>query len=152
MVTGRPQSTIYGPVPTEDLQMANKRYVDGVAGSHKIFGAMTHGTVGDQFFGMSGVVNSATITNMEVIIDVGIKITRIRANVVTNAHATDWDLVVVADGSNTLALIDMENSAGVRDSGVLDVDIVAGSRICLKEETTDTGTVFYTYIIDYQFI
>jgi len=28
MPTGKPQSTIYGPIPTEDLQMANKRYVD----------------------------------------------------------------------------------------------------------------------------
>jgi len=28
MPTGKPQSTIYGPVPTEDLQMANKVYVD----------------------------------------------------------------------------------------------------------------------------
>jgi len=34
MPTGKPQSTIYGPVPTEDLQMANKEYVD-VAGTLK---------------------------------------------------------------------------------------------------------------------
>jgi len=33
MPTGRPQSTIYGPAPTEDLQMANKRYVDDSGGS-----------------------------------------------------------------------------------------------------------------------
>jgi len=28
MPTGKPQSTIYGPLPTDDLQMANKQYVD----------------------------------------------------------------------------------------------------------------------------
>ena len=30
MQTGKPQSTIYGPAPTEDLQMANNAYVDSI--------------------------------------------------------------------------------------------------------------------------
>lgn len=37
MPTGKPQSTIYGPLPTHSLQMANKAYVDAAIAGNQTF-------------------------------------------------------------------------------------------------------------------
>jgi len=136
------------PTPVDAEDIANKAYVDGILGRKSIFGGSNHGSVGDNFLPMSGAFGFGTITNVPVKITQEITIRRIYVTVQANGHTADVLFDIYDDGSS-VASLNLTGVPGQYDSGEIAVVIAAGSDICIKEETTDSGAMTYNWNIEY---
>jgi len=89
MPTGKPLSTLYVQNPTEDLQVANKQYVDSLPSTvvRTIIINTTnqiHGTGGVQFGAFNGSLTSLTLTNVTVNLALAGTLQNLRVLIITN--------------------------------------------------------------------
>jgi len=145
MPTGKPQVTIYGPLPTEDLQLANKAYVDALPKSVVVFGFYT-GTLAAATlffppFANPSIISDVTESDVAINFTKGLKLLSIHAIVRGNNTTVDSVLSFRDDGADVAgsALTITLGTTGKFDLNGIDTDIASGSDLAWRILIGTTG-------------
>jgi len=139
MPTGFPQSTIYGPLPTVDLQLANKAYVDASGGA-------TVTTTND-------VISSNFTTTSASFVDItGLSITAQAASNLhvvggtscfnTGSNITQFRVQGTADGYSTT------QQTGGRQTLASSLAEASAGQAVIAQGATDGGTATFEGVVD----
>jgi len=142
-----PLVTRFGADPLQDLEVANKRYVDTSGGSRPVWyfsmnQSNLSGTSLDFFAAMYGGADDLRQVLAEVQIEVTRAFTLLRQTIVVsdNSKTGTIDLSFVDDGALLSTTTILAGTTGNFDSGVLSLSIAADSLCACDEDFTSGGT------------
>lgn len=153
MPTGKPQKTIYVPNPTDDLQVANKQYVDAQLHFDGLHTSLTDKEV-------AGVIDHADLSVTEAkIVNLAVTAAKIAAQAVTEAKIAaqavtlakmrnavgSADLFIGYDGAGNI--VAKASGGGLGDLEFLRGKQLAGDLLTSTGSTSAVGPVTITSII-----
>jgi len=144
------RGTLFVTEPTIPNQVANKAYVDS---RQKCYGGgmIDSAITGDMWLALLGNVSSATEGEMDIEIPTAIKILSFSLNVITNGHTQDCTIKAFVDNVQQATIV-LFNGTGYFSAGLTQSEITAGEKLSFKLDTTDSGTMKFNYLIEYEFV